>query len=184
MINLLPIEEKVKIKNLYKVRLAIVSCIAAAVTLFVFSVFLFPSFFLAGVKEEATRERRELVLKSISVIEAKHTEEEIQKTASQLAVVATRDDVSDSLSRFISAVAKRTTRGISVTGFYSQKTEGGRYGVNKLIVSGTARDRAALLSFVDALRNETIFSRVELPVSNLVRSEDISFSVIIFLSGE
>ena len=46
-----------------------------------------------------------------------------------------------------------------------------------LVFSGTADDRESLVEFSRRLENESVFSSVDLPISNLNKSRDIDFSM-------
>ena len=54
----------------------------------------------------------------------------------------------------------------------------------RVFLSGTARTRDDFLSFVERLREESCFSEVETPVSNLFSREDVEFQVDILVAKE
>ncbi|GMU73830.1 MAG: hypothetical protein AMXMBFR44_0290 [Candidatus Campbellbacteria bacterium] len=58
------------------------------------------------------------------------------------------------------------------------------YGDSGVTVSvlGTATTRAALIAFGNNLRQSALFSRVDVPISSLARSEDIDFGLTLSLS--
>ena len=53
--------------------------------------------------------------------------------------------------------------------------EAGKEG--RLKLNGESRDREAILSFVKRLERTTLFSEVDLPISNLAARANISFSI-------
>jgi len=53
-----------------------------------------------------------------------------------------------------------------------------------LRISGVAASRQALLRFVDALRTDSFFAAVESPVTNLIKVQNVDFTLTLTLSGK
>lgn len=79
----------------------------------------------------------------------------------------------------LETVVERTPPGVSISQFSYT------YGTEEISVSvvGRSATRAALIAFGDALRDTGLFSRVDVPVSSLAKSEDIDFSLTLTLKN-
>lgn len=73
----------------------------------------------------------------------------------------------------IDLITGAAPRGITITSFSIDRTGAG----GRVVVSGSAATRDALLSFANALKSIKQFSGVALPVSSLARDKDVPFTL-------
>jgi len=172
MINLLPKEEKEVVIKIKRVRFVTLACIFLFYTTIVASIALFPAYLLSLEKE------KELV----QVYEKLQSEESTKETNSLNAVVkdintklsVLPNDKSKEFSKeFFDAIISRKGSLVSVDGLsYGKDSEG----LNIGRVSGVAKTRSSLISFVDELKKVPEFVDVSVPISNLVKDRDIIFN--------
>lgn len=180
MINLLPIKEKLDIYKMYFVRRVIIALALLFVTVVVGIIFLLPSFFLVVVKEERLREQARDTIKTISSEDGMNIGDVIASTNTKLDILA-RDEGTMLSSVLASILEKKGTR-IALSDFLFQKDVQDGNQRKKIVVKGESLNRETLISFADRLKRDPLFSLVDLPVSNLVKSKDIPFSITITLA--
>lgn len=184
MINLLSTTEK---EMLYKNRLmrALVVFLGALTFAFAAGAFLLlPSVFLVLAKEKNERNQIGFLKKATPVLDEKDALVERARVISRKIGVLEKNDFFEiaPLVNDILSLKKKTAR---LTGFFYERTEEKSGGISReLTVKGTALSREALVSFSRALEENPAFSGVELPVSSLVQSVGIPFSLTLTLAPE
>lgn len=182
MINLLPLKEKKKIYQLYFIRLSIVSLFLLLIVLIVGTVLLLPSLFLSVVKERSAAERVLLAREALSLEEGRNVEAIIASVNKKIGILALAPGVSATLNKAFRTIIDRQPEGLKITGLLYEKDVLGDTGRGKIFIRGISSERDALIAFADLLKKESLFSEVDLPVSNLIKSEDIAFSITVFLN--
>ena len=182
MINLLPLKEKQKIYQLYFIRLSIVSSFLLLIALIVGIVLLLPSLFLSVVKEHSSAERVLLARKALSLEEGRNVEAIITSVNKKISILTLASGVSLTLSKAFRAIIDRQPEGLKIIGLLYEKDVLGDTGRGKIFIRGISSGRDALIAFADLLKKELLFSEVDLPVSNLIKSEDITFLITVFLN--
>jgi hypothetical protein len=83
------------------------------------------------------------------------------------------------LSQYIQTIEAQSGDAVAVNSYvYKMDTSG--EGV--ITISGIADTRQALAGFRDVLSNDSHFSNVELPISNLIKERDLLFSIQLLLA--
>lgn len=172
MINLLTQEEKKKIRKEYLFRLSLVALVLLLGSSLIGIALLIPPFLISSIKERDVRGQSELLKQSIENSSRDSSIVQLREAAQKLEALAEAKDqikIADMFKR----VADHRTEGIELAGlFYKQVSDNEAI----LTVSGVANNRGDLLAFSRALEQDLLFSGVELPVSNLAKEENISFS--------
>ena len=177
MLNLLSTEEKKKVLNEYRLRLAVIVTLAVGVLVLASFELLIPSYVLASLKYSNAQ-------KNIVVLEEKYGSNAKEKELAEqvrninMKVATLTDTTADTrllFSQIIANALKVKGDEIKITGFRYDASSA----QERISVSGTARYRDSLAAFVDALKKDTTYSSVTFPISSYVKSEDISFSVIL-----
>lgn len=169
MINLLPQEKKSELKKEYRLRLVAVSLFAgSAVILFAVAAFL-PLYLSFSAQSEL------LDISTIGDIvtpdEKLETRAIVKQTRRQLSVLE-EEEQSPVVTELIPEVIKR--KGPTDL----QRISYQRTGDDIIIrANGVAPERGDLISFIRALEESRLFSQVQSPVSNLVREENVVFSL-------
>ena len=176
MANLLPLQEKVQIKKMYRWHLIIVVLIFSFLLIEAGVLMLTPSLFLSFVREKDARERLTIVEQVITAEERKNLREEITEANSKIEVLLGEEFETGIVSTVIARAIKKKNSTIRFDSFFYDGTAE-TSSKRKFTISGVSQDRQTLLSFVSILREDPLFQEVELPVSNFVKNTDIPFFI-------
>lgn len=179
MLNILPIQEKKKNLKEYRLRLGVVSFVAATSLVLVNLALLTPAYFNTLAKEAEAKAR-------IVNLTGKSVEETIKE---EQVINATVLDLNKKLNLFLGVSTSTLTRFVPSEIFdaiLKHKTTSIKiYSISydatldreQLVVGGKSLDRDSLAQFVDALKKSGLFTTVELPIQSYVKSTNIEFSV-------
>jgi hypothetical protein len=175
MINLIPNEEKkAKVKDFY-FRFFVLSFLAIAVSFCVASIVLIPSYYVSSIKKDLITERL-LALKNTPSPDTQETNSALALFNTQLSLVENaQKDKFIITEKVVNEIILKKMPDIKITGIsYEKNSENGSKIVN---VRGIARSRERLLLFRNILEGDTLFKKVDLPISNFVKGSNISFSI-------
>lgn len=177
MINILPTEEKKKILTEYRLRVGVVSIFAVATLVLSSLVLLAPSYILAVSKYNSISEE-------FVVLESKKGQGTQEKDVSaQIGNINKKIDLflkgavsaNSYPSQVILNILNIKGSAIKIQGFTYDVTGGqGRF-----VITGSAADRDSLAHFVETLKKEPTFTKVEIPISSYVKSFNIDFSIVV-----
>lgn len=193
MLNILPTEEKKKILVEYRLRLGVVSVFALGALVFSSLILLAPSYMLAVVKHNSiSEELSALELKQSNAGQEKEVGVQIRDENKKidlflkglkpdLQVRPTADGgLGDTGGRLSPPQAIMSILGIKGD---AVKIQGFTYDASALqerfVVTGVAADREGLAHFVEILKKDPTFTKVELPISSYVKSSNIDFSIVV-----
>ncbi|MEK7504807.1 MAG: hypothetical protein AAB589_00770 [Patescibacteria group bacterium] len=180
MINLLPIEDRLKLKAEYHRRL-IITWSGVLLAVCISALILETSFFLVLWHKRQALER---VLVQIST-DAKpaqfdELEQALAKTADEVAVLLVSRRVLPLTQLLIELVAKeQAVAGVSV----GDMTFDLNSGAGILSLHGLATTRQTFLNFVKALTESELLETVDYPVNNLINEKNIRFALEITLKN-
>jgi hypothetical protein len=178
MFNLLPLEEKKKIRRLYLTRFAVASLLVFTFLTVATSVLLMPSFIIAMQKHKAAQVRKEIITNTISASEKSNIKEELIVFKKNVDLLKPADT---SLLQLIEKVLVHKEEGVSISSFaYNVVSSGNK----QVIIGGIASERDKLFQFQKKLEQEKTFARVDLPISNFAKDKDIIFTMTIGISNE
>jgi Tfp pilus assembly protein PilN len=177
MANLLPKEERRRGEREYILRITSVSLFLFLVLVLFGIVLLLPSYFFSELQGRSVKERSELISRTISLRE---------QDASSIILTATKQKVEEltraqaqvSQITLIKTITGNLTPEVTISRFFYTRAESG----NTVKIFGNATSREALTMFLEKLKQEELFTRVDLPVSSFARDADIDFSIT--LSGD
>ena len=178
MANLLPQKERKRFEVEYKLRVLVISLVFLMMTLVFGIVLLLPSYFVSESKGESIGRQSELLQKTIALREEDTSVMSllsVKQKMNQLTVV--QEHVLQ--TELMQTVIKNIGTDIVMDAFYYTR---GTDANGEIKITGKANSRTALLSFSDKLKKESLFSRVDLPVSSLAQDSNIVFSIT--LNGE
>ena len=182
MTNLLPSEQIKKNITEYHFRFAGTALAMLGITIFLATVFLSPSYFLASHKraviqndplwqndkdDVASRERQ------------KEFEDVIKETNMVLDILGTTNNKFYVSGDVVAKIIGYKTTPITISGIFYDASDVG----DALSIKGIEVNRQGLISFTDMLKKDPSFASVDLPISNLVKDRDISFSISIKLKS-
>ncbi len=173
MLNLLPSRDHDALLAEYGLRFAAVALWFVAGLAVAASALLVPSLFLAEKKEALLAEGAAVLQKSVASGEAQKSEAELNNFASLVGAFSLRMPT-PRLYELIGSVAE--ARGSDVV--FERITIAGESEQGSVVeISGRAGSRAGLVAFARALEGLRTFDRVDLPIGNLAKDADISFSL-------
>ncbi len=181
MANLLPLSEKKKTRKEYRMRLSVVAMLLFA-TLFAISIVLLsPSFILSSFKYDSATKQLETEKKKISdAVEGVDPIKVAKEVNVQLEVLGQDGYLMPLSYDVFTIIVGHKPDSVKIKSmFYDRKQKNG-----SISIGGVSKDRKTLLSFLQFLESEEIFTSVELPISSFVEGEDINFSIRITLNKE
>ena len=153
-----------------------VNLLFLAAFIFIATVFLVPSFLIAEVKENLIFERIADAKKSFSAENKDEVRMEVSEINSMLSVLS-KDILSPDLFGSLSYILGKRPRGVFISSIYFDQSGGND--AKQFTVRGTADDRDTLITFAADLKKESKFAEVRLPVGDLAKSEELSFTITI-----
>ena len=175
MFNLLPQQDQHDLVSDYRLRFAATALLFFCLLGIIALAALAPSYLVSHQKEIYAK-NNVAVLKLDSVERSKdRLADTLAFTAKEIKVLET-DNPSVYSYELIAEIIQNKTEAIKITGIRVARDGGtGR----DITVTGVARDRDTLLSFVRILEHEKVFEKVTVPVSNFAAAVDINFSIFI-----
>lgn len=175
MINILPPEEKKKIITEYRRRLVVVVVFAAAALVAASLVLLTPSYLLAVSKyNSVSKELSALESKQGLGAQEKDVNIRIKNINKQIDLYA-KGGISSNPSQTILKIISLKGGDVKIQGFTYDASNGG----GRVVVVGSAASRDSLAQFMETLKKEPTFAKVEMPISSYVKSTNIDFSIVI-----
>lgn len=173
MFNLLPPNEKQNIiKEYASRRLILMSLFLCALGLIGITA-LIPSYLLSRAR---INELSGDVKRSTALIEAKVLEDQAKVVTLTNAKLGALSDVVDDVTihdLFLNIIEKRGS-GVRINALMYRR---GDKDLGALTVTGVARDRESLSNFVQVLKGDPIFTKVDLPVSNFAKDKNTNFTI-------
>ena len=183
MINLLPEERKRELEHAHIIRVVSLYILVITSILFVGIVLLFPIYIMTSSKQAVVQSELDS-LRSFT----KNSKEELDKIISD--INSKLDVFADPTTKYyfssdvVLPILSKANNGIKITSI-SYSLEGSKTNADgsltgtqrEIIVSGTAKDRPALLDFQNSMRTVSLFKGVNVPISNYVSGSNISFSI-------
>jgi len=176
MFNLLPEKHKVKAWRDYEVRRLIVGFLLLFAVLLIALISLLPAYFFSEQKNIETKN----IAATFSNSEAIKKSGEISTLVSvaNKKVSFLKNNKESNIKQLIEYVVSARVTGVKIISFsFVTKTEGPK----ELLISGSATNRDTLLLFKKNLESMPGFEGVDLPVSNLAKEKDLTFSLKIFI---
>lgn len=169
--NFLPIEKRIEIKKEYLGRFFVVAGICFLFVFLIGIIFLSPLSFLFRNEQENLNKQLSLFEKKIAAGETEDILPNINdlntKTSS---ILSTRDS---QLSSIIEEIINKKTPAITISSF--------TFSEDRVSITGRSQTRIDLIAFVDSLKKETLFKKIDSPVSSLIKEKDLDFIINIGL---
>ncbi|MFH1170253.1 MAG: hypothetical protein V1704_01700 [Candidatus Vogelbacteria bacterium] len=176
MINLLIPSDRQKARAEYRRRLSIM------VGLLSFSLILIVNIIL-GAFAVILSWRRDEALARVAVVHREFASEELtaaRRTTGEInttvKILVTKPLMAPISTIYQHLIEKRLV-GVKLTRLEFTATDGGQVSVD-----GQSETRATFLAYLEALRADTYFQRVESPVKNIIREQDITFNMVLILA--
>lgn len=177
MANILPQTEKKKILSEYRLRLGVVSVFVAAALIVANILLLTPSYLLVLTKHN-------LALEHLANLEKRQDgaelEKEVNKRIKELNQKIARlngigkEGFVPPFDTFLNIIEIKNPA-IKINGFLYDKNKTRE----RIVVSGRATTRDGLALFLENLKKDPTYAKVELPINSYVKSDNIDFSITI-----
>lgn len=164
----------------YRQRILVVSGFLFSCLLFIAIVVSVTLYFCLSVSQkqaEATLAKEQT--KNI-VAEADKLEQEIKSFNQKLSRL-NKNGTSLPITAVVKSVLSHPIFGIVLNTINYNKSSDG---LAILELAGTAKNRSQLLAFVETLRSDPAFSKVDSPVSNLIKESQVDFSLSLQINGQ
>lgn len=178
--NLLPKIEKEALKKSLKHRSIMVALFLAAAALLIGLVMLLPTYMMTLDFNNSISNNNLKVEDTAVIQQIINLPEEIDAKLKFFQSNLKDFSVTDYLYEIISGLPKGVV--LDSISFTVNQNDGDKKGIT-ILISGTATDRNALVSFSNFLKNSDIFSIVDVPVSSLTRDKNLPFSINIFIEN-
>jgi hypothetical protein len=174
MFNLLPFEEKKKLKREYKHRLVVVALLILIIAEGILAVLLVPTIILVTSHEEDLKTR----LSEYGALAEEGTGGSfnalLKETTEKLTELSPEKNKALPTEAIIKIVEAKP-KGVHVERFTYKA--GKDFSTGDIVIEGKSDTREALLLFRKALEGVPGFTTVKLPVSNFAQEKDIPFSM-------
>ena len=137
---------------------------------------LSPSLLLLKERKSASEDLLAFAEKNFAASRGEEIFSEIKNFNNLLKIIEQGENESVILSRLIEKIIEKAGKGIKLRSFM--------YENGKLTISGTADRREGLVGFVNDLKEDEDFLKVESPVSNLLKERDVEFIVFLWIREE
>lgn len=177
MLNILPHEEKKKVLTEYRMRLAIVAVFAVAALVLASLILLVPSYMLAVSKYN-------FVADELARLEQKQSGPGQEKEVSaQIKEVNKKISLFMGDEKVVPRAPSEVILGIMAAKEPAVKVQSILYDIKpdleRIVLSGKANDRDSLARFVETLKKDPSFSKVDLPIGSYVKSTNIDFTLVL-----
>jgi len=177
MINLLLPEEQKKRRVEYRHRLFVVMGWLFASWLIIYIVIIGTLYFIINLKSSD-------VNRALTEVEKQLSTQGIDKLA--LAIEEANDQLDrlnlEKKSSTPSSVLRHLTDSLTGGIKLSKIGYAGGESETKLELSGTSSTRQAFLNYLEILRADKIFSKVESPIANLIKERDLDFNLTLWVT--
>ena len=173
MFNVLPDILKKEIRTSYKLRRLFVVLSAVLFLQISFLIFILPSWINVFFKEKDVISQTNNLSKSTLSQNAETASAIIASTNIKLKLINTELQY-PAIMPLIRSIISNKTANIHIYQFNYSVTSTTSAAVT---LSGMAASRESLINYENAINNSSLFSNVDLPISNLAKNKDIDFSM-------
>jgi nitrogen regulatory protein PII-like uncharacterized protein len=173
MISLIPNEEKKRMRRDFYIRFLVVSLVMLSLSIFIATTTMLPSFFISVVRKNADNTKLEIQKKEPALVLSQESLSAIKDLKDKVVLIETSDKDEFVVSKeIVDQILSKKMPDIKITqiSYDISSTK-----VKKININGMAPSRERLLLFRQALENSTVFTKVDLPISNFIKGSNIQF---------
>ncbi len=178
MINLIPTAYRQELVKEYRIRLGIIALFFVAGACATGALFVIPSFFTVTLQEKNLRMER-MAQEEQAVGNSSGLEKILEQSDQKLGILASKY-ASPSLTDLMRTIIEEKPAGVILSGIRYERTQNK---TEMLVLSGTGATRDALVLFQEMLQKESRIASVQLPISDLASSANISFTITATLAS-
>lgn len=183
MINLLPSEDKILIRNEYLGRIALVFGAFFSFAFLAGMVVLLPTFYLFSSHEKNLDGQVSVSEGKIKKLDVEQNSAEIKKIIERLNLINS-PNFNFRLNELFKEIISLKSDGVKITSISFDVQKSKNSSEAKVSLSGKASVREDLLKFIDRLKKNYGDQRVKSPITNLISDKDTAFSLTITLPNE
>ncbi len=173
MINLIPFEEKKKLKRDYKIRLFSLALSFLGILLVFATLIFIPSYVVTGIKHSIAQEKLATLQTQTRAETGESMDAIVSDIKTKLSLFKDPATILIPTNDVIDRVLEIKGADIRLTEFSLERAEK-KY---TLSLGGTAASREALFAFQKKLMGVNRFRDVALPISNFVKGSNIAFEI-------
>lgn len=174
--GLLPQEYGERIAYEQWARLTLVMHAGIFLVLAVGSVLLLPSYLFLTLQEPSILRQVDIANQSVAAKRVDEAEISIRAVNQQIQIFQQiRIGAPSPLTTLLSEFAETVPSGVHISTISWDEAD------RQITIDGKADRRNVLLMFIETLKATSLFKEVDLPVSSLLKEEDISFSLIVYI---
>jgi|GEM_PF-1947459 len=181
MANLLPVQEKKQLNKEYRIRLLIVYVVAVGILIAIAIVLLVPTYVFSLERNTSATKHLDIARASAkSPNENRDPVDIAQEVHDHITLLDLDASKQVSPRTLFGRVVSYKPSTLTISSLlYNSDSQG-----IQVTIEGVSSDRIGLDTFVKALKSESSFQSVELPISNLVSGTDITFSILVTLDND
>lgn len=179
MINLLPQEEKDALRREYFRRVVAAAGLVAVAAVLAGVILLLPSYFFLNLKNKALFAYIESSEKAAESARINALESQLINISAKINILKNGQEPQPALSVVMSDIIAKKPDSVKIDSFFYKEEDD--KSLPRVSLQGSASRRDDLLSFVKALENEPDFKSVISPTTNLLKEQDLRFSLVIEL---
>ena len=176
--------EEVYIKEVYRAKIAriLFAFIALlALVVIVAIIFMFPSYFILLLSKNELARRLQTEQSTVARLQLKDMEDKIKVINNKVKFSESNELKRKSFSKLIGDISNISSGGVRLESFELKKNSDGLFVIN---LHGKADTRDNFLSYVQALKNLPDFSSVNSPISNILPSRAVNFSLDVAVKSD
>jgi hypothetical protein len=173
MINLLSSEQKKLLRSDYRQRVLVVSGFLFSFLLLIAIGILATLYLSVDTNYKQTKDALAKEQAKNIIMAANKLEKEIKSFSQKLSLL-TKSSTSTPVTEVIKSVLNRKVSGVALDDIQYDKSSDN---LAVLKISGVAQTRSQLLAFVEVLRSDPNFKKVDSPVSNLIKERQAEFTL-------
>ena len=178
MANVLPTQDRVALQRNYRLRLAVTVLFTASAVMTIGIVSMVPAYLLATARLSEVARYRDIQEQTRDIAKTDTAVKTARVVTTQVAeLLKTRRVGATAAMQYVLDDWKAYADDIIIGSMDYQINRIQGTEVSQLRISGEARNRTSLDTFVQALRADKTFSDVSFPVSNLAGGELVNFSI-------
>lgn len=171
--NFLPFEEQIKIKKIYKKKFFILLVFTIFFVSLINLILIFPSYVFLKIKNNGLKNDIKILLTDSNFLKSNDMNDSLKDLALNIPFLKTAEKEVIEFSDILKEIIKLKNSSISLSSVFFEK--------DKITLLGKSKNREKLLLFVQNLKENIFFKNVEYPASNLLRKENIDFTLTVFL---
>lgn len=179
MINLLPAENKIRIKKEYLIRIFIISGASLFGLILITGIALFLLFYLTAGQKTNSEEAFLLSQQWLASTNEAEISSLVSSINSTTAELFNNQKITAEISEVIKKLIAIKTEKITIKSFLFSASKDGAGG--EIRINGASATRTELINYIEKIKKDAMFAKVDSPLSNFLKEENIDFNIVVEL---